>query len=65
MNIKMILYKNFISDTRVQREAIFLAQNGYKIEVINCKGRRDNNTKINYNGLIKNSEIILRKACLC
>ncbi len=58
MNIKMILYKEFISDTRVQREAIFLAQNGYEIEVINCKGPKDNKTNINNNRRIKNSEII-------
>ncbi len=58
MNIKMILYKNFISDTRVQREAICLAQNGYEIEVINCKGPKDNNTNINNDKRIKNSEIM-------
>ena len=47
MNIKMILYKDFISDTRVQGEAIFFAQNEYEIEMINFKGPKDNKTKIN------------------
>lgn len=58
MNIKMILYKDFISDTRVQREAIFLAQNGYEIEVINCKGPKDNKSNINNDKRIKNSAIM-------
>ena len=54
----MILYKDFISDTRVQREAIFLAQKGYKIEVFNCKSPKDNKTNINNNKRIKNSAIM-------
>ncbi|MFX1355945.1 MAG: glycosyltransferase [Promethearchaeota archaeon] len=58
MIIKMILYKYFISDTRVQREAISLAQNGYEIEVINCKDPKDNNRVINNDKRIKNSEIM-------
>ncbi len=58
MNIKMILYKYFISDTRVQREAISLAQNGHEIEVINCKDPKDNKTNINNDKRIKNSEIM-------
>ena len=58
MNVKMILYKNFISDTRVQREAILLAQNGYEIEVINCKDPKNNKTNINNYKPIKNSEIM-------
>ncbi len=33
----MILYQYFISDTRVQREASFLTNKGFKIEIINLK----------------------------
>ena len=58
MIIKMILYKDFISDTRVQREANCLAQNGSEIEVINCKGSKDNKANINYHKRIKNSAIM-------
>ena len=58
MNIKMILYKDFISNTRVQREAIFLAQNEYEIEVINCKDPKNDKTNINNIKRIKNSEIM-------
>ncbi|KKN58103.1 hypothetical protein LCGC14_0555360 [marine sediment metagenome] len=55
----MILYKDFISDTRVQREANFLAQNGFEIEVINCKSPKESNKgELNYNKRIKNSEIM-------
>ena len=54
----MILYKDFISDTRVQREAIFLAQSGFKIEVINCNGPKDKKANVNYNKRIKNNVIM-------
>ena len=55
----MILYTDFISDIRVQREATFLAQKGFEIEVINCKNPKDNiKRNINYNKRIKNSEIM-------
>ena len=59
MKITMILYYNFISDTRVQREATFLANKGFEIEIINCKNPSDNiKRNIYYNRRIKNSEIM-------
>ena len=61
MNIKMILYKDLISDTRVQREATFLAQNGYEIEVINCNDPKDKKANIYYNKRIKNNVILQAK----
>ncbi len=61
MNIKMILYKDLISDTRVQREATFLAQNGYEIEVINCNDPKDKKANIYYNKRIKNKVILQAK----
>ncbi|TKJ24110.1 MAG: hypothetical protein CEE43_00065 [Promethearchaeota archaeon Loki_b32] len=59
MRIIMVLYKYFISDTRVQREAKILAQKGFEIDVINCKNPEDKNKgNINSNKQIKNSEIM-------
>ena len=54
----MILYKDFISDTRVQREAIFLAQSGIEIEVINCNSPKDKKANVNYYKRIKNNVIM-------
>ena len=54
----MILYKDFISDNRVQREAIFLAKNKNQIEVINCKSPGNKKSNINNNKRIKNSAIM-------
>lgn len=57
MNIIMILYQYFISDTRVQREASFLTKKGFKIEIINLKKPNKKSEK-NKDNRILNSEIM-------
>jgi len=59
MKIIMILYKYFISDTRVKREATTLAQKGFEIEIINLKKPYNKNRgNKNHNTQIKNREIM-------
>lgn len=59
MKIIMILYKYFISDTRVKREAKTLAKKGFDIEIINLKEscNKSKGTK-NHLTKIKNREIM-------
>ena len=57
MNIIMILYQYFISDTRVQREASVLTKKGFKIEIINLKKPNKISEKNKDNGILS-SEIL-------